>query len=374
MKKILKIEYIITLILSCVYIIPSELIPITLPLPKLLFILGIGLYYVLMTLERKKINFAHMIFFIILILLSILSRNINFLTFFTLIMLDDLIKKRQRIFEFLKKSNILYLCLGFTIFYSLLYFGLDHRYARAAIKEINQSGLAIFCLSMLFFVKNKKFGYGILLFGLLTFSRSYYLSFILFLFSKIKIIKKIICREKIIKWSNYINLTLISSILLLILSFIYVQLYKDGYILSDDQIKNRLLAFFDYSNYYRFVAVLYIVLFFMSNPLYLFFGITDKMYADFGLSYAAKMNLEYRFIVPHNLFFSHLKIYGLFAFFEIAYISKKLSAIITKNNFFVYLIIALYSIILGAGLYSYWLFLSVIVFISIDYYYERGKN
>ena len=41
------------------------------------------------------------------------------------------------------------------------------------------------------------------------------------------------------------------------------------------------------------------------------------------------------------------------------YVSSIIKKIVNKKNFGIYLAIAFYSIFLGAGLYSYWLYLSV---------------
>ena len=77
-----------------------------------------------------------------------------------------------------------------------------------------------------------------------------------------------------------------------------------------------------------------------------------------GMEIAEKMKIPYKYIEPHNLFFSHLKMYGIFSIVETIYIHIILKKVINKDNFLLYIAIFLYSIILGAGLYSYWLYLS----------------
>ena len=134
--------------------------------------------------------------------------------------------------------------------------------------------------------------------------------------------------------------------------------------MSDYQIKNRLTEFLDYSNFFRFVAVTNTLLIFRHFPGKLLFGMTDFEYIHYGKIVAVRQAIPYKSTVPHNLFFSHLKIYGLFAIFEIYYVSKKIQKIVNKDNFFIYLAIVAYSVILGAGLYSYWLFLSIFMFVS----------
>lgn len=357
----IKITTLITLV--CVYIMPTGLLKLDSSIPKLFFISGLGLIYLFNIFKEKKINFWHIIFIGILLALTILSRNINFLTFFPLIMLDRVIEKKDVIINYLKKSNILYICLICTIIYTFFFLGYNNRFAFSSIKEINQSGLALFCLAMLFMKKDKKIGYWILIFGLLTFSRSYYLAFGLFLLSNIKFIKDKLLRPKLIKFCNYFNLTIISSVVLILLGIFYIYQFRNGNILSDSEINNRLLQFFDYSNYFRFSAVIIVLLIFKKFPKKIFLGMSNNDYKLFGKTIASKMELPFRGIVPHNLMFSHLKIYGLFAIFEIYYISKRISKVVNKENFFIYLAIAAYSIILGAGFYSYWLYLSIIMFI-----------
>ena len=364
MVKDIDLKLIIITTLICTYVVPTGLLGLSATVPKLLFVGMMALIYGLQILKTKKIKTSQLLFILLLIVLTVLSKNINYLTFFPLVMLDRLIDNKKEISEYLNKSNILYICLLFTMIYSFAFFGQGDRYAFTAIKEINQSGLAIFCLSMMFMKKNKQIGKILLIFGLLTFSRSYILAVMIYLISKIKYIKKHLLKERFIKFCNYFNLTIISSIILAFLGVFYISQYKSGNILSDYQIKNRLTEFLDYSNFFRFVAVTNTLLIFRHFPGKLLFGMTDFEYIHYGKIVAVRQAIPYKSTVPHNLFFSHLKIYGLFAIFEIYYVSKKIQKIVNKDNFFIYLAIVAYSVILGAGLYSYWLFLSIFMFVS----------
>ena len=126
----------------------------------------------------------------------------------------------------------------------------------------------------------------------------------------------------------------------------------------------------DYSNLFRFTTNLIVLLILFNNPLKIFSGLTDQEYINFGRNVYETIGIPYNYLEPHNLFFSHLRMYGIFAILEIIYISNLVKKVINNNNFIIYLAIVAYSVILGAGLYSYWLYLSVFVFL----FFEEGKE
>lgn len=359
-EKIVKI--VVFLILFCTYILPTAEISaenIYGP-PKAIFVAGIFIMYIL---TFKKCSLKELLFGILVVFMTIYTKEINYLMFITIMFLDKLIEYKDYIKKYLKKSNILYICLIFTLLYSALYFGQNNRYAHTSIKEINQSGLAIFCLGVLLFQKNRKIAVFTLAFGCLTLSRSYLLAIVCMLIFKTSFAKKIFT-EKIISKLNYTNLTIISSIGLFLLGIFYIMQYKMGNIVFGSNEVNRLFTLLDLSNFFRFSAVIIVVLCFKNNLSKLLTGITDAEYIEFGQATANELGIIYRVTVPHNLFFSHLKIYGIFAVFEIMYTSSILKKITNSNNFGIYIGIALYSILLGAGFYSYWLYLSVFVLIT----------
>ena len=209
--------------------------------------------------------------------------------------------------------------------------------------------------------------------GLLTISRSYYLAVFIYILSKTKTVKKIFAREKLIKLCNYTNLTIISSVVLIFLGVFYIYQYKIGNIFWGDEVSNRLYTFLDYSNFFRFVAVINLILLFIRKPQKLLFGVTNEEFIDTGRTIAAELNIPHNTIVPHNLFYSHLKMYGIFSIIETIYVSNILKKVVNTNNFMLYISVALYSFILGAGMYSYWLYLTVFMLImSKDT--ERTEN
>ncbi len=359
-KKIILI--VIYTVLFCTYIFPSGIINEgNYTIPKLIFVMVITIFYFLDIIITQKINKSELVFVFIIIIVTIYTKNINYTLFITLCYLEKIIKYKDEIKYNLKHTNVLYLCLCFTLFYTVCFIGSNDsrgRLAFTAIKEINQSGLAIFCLGCMLLSKNKKVGYFTLVFGCLTFSRSYYLAWIcLILYNFIK--KHFKIKEKLIKKLNYTNITIVSSILLIILGVFYINQFKIGNITISSNNSMRLIEFLDYSNFFRFQATIILLMIFINYPKDLLVGISNEKYLKLGHKISNRMRLPFRGTPPHNLFFSHLKIYGVFSFIEVFYVSKILKKVVSTNNFGIYIGLVLYSIFLGAGLYSYWLYLSI---------------
>lgn len=357
-KNMVNITVIITLF--CTYIFPSGLINSSIPIEKAIFT-----FFILMLLLffQKKFTFKEIIFILLVVILTMHSKTINYFLFLPILFLKKIIEEKEQIISFLKKSNILYLCLFFTLVYSIINFGYNGRYAYTAIMETNQSGLAIFCLGLLLMVKNKKIGNLTLAFGLLTISRSYYLALGLYVISKTKFGKKLSSNKFITNNSSYFKITIISTILLIIIGFYYIEQYKLGNIFWGDNVSTRLFNFLDYSNLFRFVANVAIIMIFYFHPRKLMFGITTSEYINYGKQIYSNYGIVYKYTTPHNLFLSHLKMYGFFSIIEVIYVSTILKKIVNNSNLLVFYAIMLYSIILGAGLYSYWLYLTVFVLI-----------
>ena len=182
----------------------------------------------------------------------------------------------------------------------------------------------------------------------------------------IKIIRK--AMDKLIDKCTYLNFTIISSVVLFGLGIYNVYLYLNGMIVSHSLTEGfgRLFVFNDLSNYFRFLAIYLIVMIIISNPTAAFLGFTNEQFVEYGREITNSQGLLFSDIGTHNLFFSHLKMYGIAVFFEIYFVSKYLKQIITTNNFGIFLAIFLYSIILGTGLSSYWLFLTTIALVMYE--------
>lgn len=367
-EKMMKI--VVWVVLACTYIVPTGLIEAKYSISKILFVIPmIGLY--LLTL--KKVHIKEILFMIILIGLILFTQNPKYIIFLPIIFLDKIVEYKEYIKNYLKKSNILYICLVATLIYSIIFFGTKGRYAFTAIGEVNQSGLAIFCLGVMLMSKNKKVGIATLVFGLLTISRSYYLAIIVYCISKIKFVKKIFIKDWIIKFCNYINLTIISSFALVGIGIFYFYQFQAGNVFWGDEVSSRLYTLLDYSNLFRFFTLVVLVTMFFKNPIFLITGLTDIQYKNLGVEIFWISNVPYYHIDPHNLFFSHLRIYGIFSIVETIYLHFILRKIVNKENLLLYIAIFLYSIILGAGLYSYWLYLTFFMLVLNEESNEERK-
>lgn len=353
-------------VLSIVYIFPQGLLSrytnLDISVDKLLFTFVMFLTFVLCKISTKRITKSQIIFLALMLLSTALCQDLRCLTFIYLPVIEDLMPYRDRIINILKKTSFLYVCLGFTIFYTILYSSLGivnaDRFAFSAIAEINQSGLAIFCLAILLMLKNKKLGYVCMVFGLLTVSRSYYLAVVLYLISRISFVKRWVGKIKNWRLLGYPVLVFVSSVVLLLMGWFYIYQNSIGNVYWGDNVESRVFQLLDYSNLFRFVTNIALLMVFVRQPMGLLTGFKDSEYFTGLAESYSELGIPYKALNPHNLFFSHLRMYGLFALVETWYIGRIMGKIVNKNNLFVFLAIVLYSIILGAGLYSYWLFLS----------------
>ena len=365
------------IVLFCTYIFPLGLLDKTYVASKMIFLSAVAIYSLF---NIKKIKIFEFIFVALLVFLSFLLSNYSYLTFASIPIARIVISNKESVLNYLKKSNVLYICLACTLVYSLIWFGEDGRYAFSAIREINQSGLAIFCLGALLLKKNRNVGLFVLAFGFLTFSRSYLLAVLLLFLSSTKLYSHFF-RKWFLKIFSYFNITLLSSIAFVALGFFYIWQYRLGNIYYSPDLSTKF-DLLDYSNFFRFTAILRILYIFANYPLKLFTGISTGEYIAYGSDFSRVNAIPFKETVPHNLFFSHLKIYGIISIIETIYVSKILKTIVNKKNLMIFIAIALYSIILGAGLYSYWLYLSIFTLLvhgeigvaSVEDATKEGKN
>ena len=363
MKKNNGLKLLIFSVFFCIYVFPSGLINNGVIISKFIFVLCSSFVYLIDILKTKKIKMIEILSILLIISFSVYTRNYELLMFITLPLLFRIIKYKNDIRDIIINSKLLYICLFFTIMYSLVYFGNRGRYAFTAIKEINQSGLSIFCLSCLLYYKNRSIGMINFIFGLLTISRSYYLSIIILFFYNKFIRDRIKKNSRIFSIFNYLNFTIITSVLFILLGYLFLFKYKIGEIYWGDELNSRLVNIFDYSNFFRFTAVLNLLNIISINPKFLLYGISQDNYIKYSILSCQKLNIPYRYTVPHNLFFAHLRIYGLFSIIETIVINKILKPLINNNNFGVYTGLIFYSCFLGAGFYSYWLYISIFLLI-----------
>lgn len=369
-------------ILLIVYVFPQGMLKkylgTDLSIDKMLFSAIAALFFLLNKIYTMRLPKSQLVFLLLSIVFTILYKDVRCLLFIYLPLLEDLIPYKNSIVAILKRSKILYVCLLFTIFYSILYpiIGVvdNGRLAFSAIAEINQSGLAIFGLAVLMMLKNKSFGYLIMLFGLLTISRSYYLATIMYMLSKLKIVRNLIGSIKHWWIFRYWVLVLLSSVLLIFIGMFYIHQNSLGNVYWGDDTDSRLTTLLDYSNLFRFVTNISLVMIYLRSPVYLMTGLDDTNYHYEAITSYSDLGLPYKSLDPHNLFFSHLRIYGLFTLAEMWYIDKTMSKLVNKKNLMIFLAMFLYSIILGAGLYSYWIFISFFAMSSEETLYAGKKT
>ena len=357
----------ITITLFCCYIFPTGIVsPKDYRMSKLIFIAGIGLQYAVTILKTKQISLKEVILLASIFALTAISRDFSLLSFVPLIYLLRIRPTTADVKEIFSKTDVLYLCLFATIIYSLVYVCTGNnsgRFAFAAIREINQSGLAIFCLGCMLLIKHRKIGLATLAFGLLSLSRSYYLAvacLVIFHF-----VRRTKFGNALVKYCSYLNLTIVSSVILMLVGVFYFWQYKAGNIIMGGNDGSRIFNLLDYSNFFRFQANILLAIILTKSPKFFLTGISDEAFNKLAASTAKELSLPYRTTPPHNLFFSHLKKYGFFSLIETVILSLILRRVVNKENFGVYIAIIFYSILLGAGLYSYWLYLS---FATLSYF------
>lgn len=371
------IKIIVSLVFFMVYIIPIGLIfgPFN-AIHNHIFATIIGLIYISLKIKSGKIKKNTLYIWILVFIVAIYTKKFGFIDMIIIPILNDFIRCKNEIKNVVYKSNIAYFSIAATMVYSVMYriLGIGGRgegevgsgLIFTAIGEVNLTGLSLFCLALVVRKKNKFLGNVVATLGILTVSRSYMLALISVFVFNIKIIRK--AMDKLIDKCTYLNFTIISSVVLFGLGIYNVYLYLNGMIVSHSLTEGfgRLFVFNDLSNYFRFLAIYLIVMIIISNPTAAFLGFTNEQFVEYGREITNSQGLLFSDIGTHNLFFSHLKMYGIAVFFEIYFVSKYLKQIITTNNFGIFLAIFLYSIILGTGLSSYWLFLTTITLVMYE--------
>lgn len=371
------IKIIVSLVFFMVYIIPIGLIfgPFN-AIHNHIFATIIGLIYISLKIKSGKIKKNTLYIWILVFIVAIYTKKFGFIDMIIIPILNDFIRCKNEIKNVVYKSNIAYFSIAATMVYSVMYriLGIGGRgegdvgsgLIFTAIGEVNLTGLSLFCLALIVRKKNKFLGNVVATLGILTVSRSYMLALISVFVFNIKIIRK--AMDKLIDKCTYFNFTIISSVVLFGLGIYNVYLYLNGMIVSHSLTEGfgRLFVFNDLSNYFRFLAIYLIVMIIISNPTAAFLGFTNEQFVEYGREITNSQGLLFSDIGTHNLFFSHLKMYGIAVFFEIYFVSKYLKQIITTNNFGIFLAIFLYSIILGTGLSSYWLFLTTIALVMYE--------
>lgn len=351
-------------VLLTIYVIPSAAIPsLEIPIGKFFF-LGVALFlYVYLILVDHKVKYSELSIIIISLLFVFLRKDISYLHLISIalaIRLGANNDEIDNIKEKLLNSNILYICLAFTIFYSAINFGRNGRYIFTGITyDPNMAGMAIFCLFIMIYQKNKKIGKILLIAGIFSFSRGYLLALCVFA------IYSFAERKGYSKKYNYALLGFISILVLLLIANIYIAREKAGGLSLYQSGLSHYLTIFDYSNYFRFTTNANLLGILKDNPVKILTGIDEEEFLSLNLIYARKHGLLYRAIRPHNYFFSYIRLYGIWCVPIFGLTWKAFKQVITEKNNGVALSIFLYLVFLGIGATNYWLFLSLFTLISI---------
>lgn len=364
----LQLKITIYLVLFLTFIFPLEIIsPGNYPLCKIIFMVVISVMYFADCVMYRSISKFQLMFTIIVIAQTFAVKDLGVLGLLCIPYLERIMDKKEAK-EFLEKTNFIYLCILLTIFYSI-YFAFIGENDRGGlvftgIGEINQSGLSIFCLGCILKNRNKILSKIVFLLGILTISRSYILALILLVvfsinYKHIKCLRKL--KEKIVKYFSYNRILWLSNFILVAMGIIFCSFYKKGMITTyvANEGFSRFFNLMDYSNFFRFEAIYVLISILINNPKFILFGMSDLEYTRYANIICTRMKLPFRNTPPHNLFFSHLKLYGCVTVFETMYISRIIKEVVNEKNLGIVLAAFFYSIILGAGLYSYWLYLTV---------------
>ena len=329
------------------------------------FFLSVVLFlYIASIIKTKKVTITELILLVIIITLAIIKRQIEP---FYLIEYMAAYKYVQNYKDHnLKKICILSLVAVLT--YSLIYFGYDGRYIYTGLKEVNQSSFAILLLFLIIRKYNKKIGSILLALGLLSLSRNYALALAAVILCEC--IKNTKFYDKACKIMTFKNLSIISVAIIIVLSIIFTNSYKNGNLSEYQDGIKRYSTAMDYSNYFRFTTNTKLLEIYKNKPKYLLTGISEDEFYEESLRISQSSNTPYRRIKPHNYFFSYLRIYGIWSIIIFVMLNKIFKKICNKNNAFILIAIIVYASFLGTGLANYWLFLSIITLMI----YRDGDN
>lgn len=373
MKKINPFSIIINMTFICIFILPAtmKIGQYSIPLSKLVFTLVSTLLYCI---YAFKIRLKDIIFLFFLFITICVQQSIDALGLTSIGVALKFFNNTNiiQIREYILKSKIIWFSLFFTFIYSILYFG-DGRYLHTAVQEINLSAASWFLLCCIFYVKNKKIGLFLLFLGVLTLSRAYLISIICFFIFKNKHVSKYYS-SRVIKFTNFSNIMIISGIILFLLGIWFQNQYLLGNIDPYNISLARMFNMVDISNYLRFVTNVILLIIFVRHPYDALFGIVETKYLLYKQEICNIYHFVYSSSPPHNFLFAYLKIYGVMTFFIFYFINSILKKIINRDNYGIYLCIMIYVVFLSVGFNSYWLFLSVFVLVCFQEKNKKGSE
>lgn len=348
-----------------VYYIPSSyLTSLGIPIDSIIVGGWMLISFVILIKIRTKFSLKEFLYIVSIFALCLFKLSVSPLILLTPIIMNHFLKKSEKnIFNrIVYETYIPYIAVFFTIIYSLFYGMRDGRFLHVGIEEVNESGLAVFLLALIIKKRTPKFGNIVLLAGLLSLSRNYILAIVIYGLWNINYVKKI-CKK--IYNKNLLNLNLILPITVVVLYFLGIYCedkYSQGGIFFELSLKDRIKNIFDMSNYFRFTVVVFLINIFLINKKYLIIGCNENIFREECYRYANIHGQLYVGNNPHNLFLSYLKLYGIIGCFYIYYVSNCIRKCINQNNLFIYIILLMYAIFLGASFNGYWLIIAIFAF------------
>lgn len=355
----------IDITLITIFIFPNTLLEtIQLPIGGYFFMFWVIILYGVLLVKNKCISFMEICVIIIAIAFSAANLNPSFLHLISIALAYRMLKDQKSIdiiSRHLYNSVIVYVCLAFVIFYSLLYFGNNGRYMSIGIQDPNTTGLAVFCLFVIIRCRNKYFGNILLLCGILTFSRTYLLAILVFY--SYEYLKKTGRDFKL----NYVIVSVVGILALIGISGLFIAFQDAGEISSYASGFNRFSSVMDYSNYFRFLANTNLINIYIERPDLLLTGMTDNTFIDMNAIYSSYNDLFYRAIKPHNYFFSYFQIYGIWCIIIFYLTYQVFKLLINKKTNGCAMVIFIYLMILSLGAANYWLFLSISMLMEVNY-------
>ena len=360
---------VLAITLLCVYVLPVKyFVDSGLRLDQYIFAAAIVVAYIV-SIKVYKFKAFEALFLALILLIILIKQDISYIHLLGIVVISKIAHDKM-VLEKITTSRVikymLFISLICTLAYSILFAGIDARYMYTAIGEPNMSGFALLMLFLMIRKLNRRLGNVLLCLGVLTFSRSYLLSVLIFF-----VIERFgdDIKNKILKF-GIPKITLIFVSVLIGLSSVFIYLHSNNSLVDEYASGvERYTVLNDYSNYFRFTVNTNVLSVYEKNPSMLLTGMENEKFFDLNLGVVRENEGRYRAIKPHNYIFAYLQIYGIWALLIIVATYFALKKLINKNNISIVLVVLFNAMFLGIGLSSYWLFITVLALVMYV-----GKN
>lgn len=354
------LDYLIFSVFFSIYIIPGIKLN-GIPIGKVSFVLNLLLIYGMLILKTKQITKKEILYLLLIGANCTISGSVRSVVLVTLLPLVHCLNywTEEEIKERILKKEMLYLALAGVCLYSFVWYSHDGRFIHTALKDINESSLGVFCLGVIVRKKNRILGRLVLICGLLTLSRNYWLAMLVLVFFESGYLKQLIRPFRFEKWS-FFTILLISSSCLLGMGVLFLIFYKENQIMIAASGLKRVFTVFDTSNYDRFTVNFLLGLVLVKKWSLMFSGIPNyETYVSYMAESAKRLGVPYRKNVPHNYVFSSMRLYGIpMTVLTILILSGILKKVVDKENYPVFWGVISYAVFLGSGFEMYWAYLT----------------